>query len=105
MEIVIIILAISLIAAMLWGASYRKWFLDHRGAVEMSQNRRDRINAICNREVFRYIYSIKEHRGAYYVIMFDWPTGNVPIKRFQDNDKDYARRCAEELCEKLNESI
>lgn len=34
-----------------------------------------------------------------------YPRTTVVVKRFCDEDRDYARRCAEELCDKLNETI
>lgn len=35
----------------------------------------------------------------------DYPSRLVLIKSFDDEDEDYALRCAEELCDKLNEKI
>lgn len=105
MEATIIILTALLVVASLWGGRYYKWYRDNKFDLGMSQARLTRINALVNREDIRYVYSVKPHNEAYYVVMFDWETGNIPIKRFCDEDKSYARRCAEELCDKLNEKI
>lgn len=37
--------------------------------------------------------------------MYDLMKAKITIKRFFTDDADYARICAEELCEKLNERI
>lgn len=34
-----------------------------------------------------------------------YPNTTIVVKSFCDEDRDYARRCAEELCDKLNETI
>lgn len=34
-----------------------------------------------------------------------YPNTAIVVKSFCDDDKDYSRRCAEELCDKLNETI
>lgn len=101
----IITLFALLIGVILWGAHYYLWHRAHKSEVEMSQARRERLHALTCREDIHYIYSVRPHNEAYYVVMFDWVVGNIPIKRFYDEDKGYARRCAEELCDMLNERI
>lgn len=101
----IIILFVALIIALLWGAYYFRWYHNNKDAAYMSEVRLKRIKALICREDFRYVYSVRERNGAYYVLMFDFEIGSIPVKRFYDEDKDYARLCAEELCDELNQSI
>jgi hypothetical protein len=51
-------------------------------------------------------YKIGE-KSKYFVVYMTNRDVNYPIKVFYiiDDDKEYARLCAEELCEKLNERI
>lgn len=102
---IIIILFALLIGAFLWGAYYYDWHRAYKFDVEMSKARVKRIRALVGREDILYVYSVRERHGAFYVVMFDFETGCIPIKRFYDEDASYARRCAEELCDKLNEKI
>lgn len=103
MKTLVIILTISFVVTLCWGMSYRKWYRKHKYTAIKAQARLVRINAICHCLSPNYVYSVREHDGGYYVQMFNMLTGDIPIKRFYDKDKEYARRCAEELCEKLNE--
>lgn len=105
MTITTIILIVLLIAALIWGRYHYKWHNDHKEDVRLSLNRLQRIEALTRKEDVHYVYSVKYHYGAYYVVMFNFETGPIPVKRFYDEDRDYAYMCAEELCEKLNEKI
>ena len=57
-------------------------------------------------ECFNYSIS---RVGFFYEVkiywMYDLMKAKITIKRFFTDDADYARICAEELCEKLNERI
>lgn len=41
--------------------------------------------------------------GDYVDVMLDYGRGFLRIKRFNSNDQEYNRICAEELCELLNQ--
>lgn len=44
--------------------------------------------------------------GAYvYKHCFFYPSQRITVKVFQNDDIEYARLCAQELCDKLNEDI
>ena len=54
----------------------------------------------------RYSFVIMEGRDCFYIGFIFSRIDFLFIKTFPfDDDKDYARLCAEELCEKLNERI
>ena len=105
MEILLIVLSVIFVPTLIFGIYFFLWYRRNVGEMDMSLARLERIKALICREDFRYVYSVMERNGANYVLMFDFEIGSIPVKRFYDEDKSYARRCAEELCDKLNERI
>jgi len=55
----------------------------------------------------KYSFAIKELYGEFIVckVCIGYPDNLVFVKSFKDEDKEYAKLCAEELCEKLNENL
>ena len=51
------------------------------------------------------IYYVRNNNGIYEIKIVTFGGNDRLIKVFKDTDADYAKLCAEELCEKLNERI
>lgn len=53
----------------------------------------------------KVLYSVNYNNGIYEVIIMNFGGKDRLIKVFKDADAEYAKLCAEELCEMLNQKI
>lgn len=99
---------IIIFAAILLIVAYAALFIKVRENNRLSEqvNKLDKIGFVANK-INNCRYIIAEVPFGYEVLKTHplYPTVTVAVKSFCDEDRDYAHRCAEELCDKLNETI
>jgi hypothetical protein len=75
---------------------------------QMQENREYLIRQILNGQSKAYYHWLKISENEWMFVVYIGCDRHIPdnaVKSYVSDDKEYAKLCAEELCEKLNERI
>lgn len=102
-EAIIIILFLAFLVA---DCLYCKYYHRYHMCKDDSEKLKDAVEHALREILYWREFTVTHPRhGVYFVNVRLYRIGEVPLKRFASEDDDYARMCAYEMHEKLNETI